>query len=290
MRRAFSAIIPVVATTRRVPSLGGGSGGEQATIAPRGRAMRAQAVFLPMPFSIILNTQKVKGGLSAASLVPAMPTSTVEDYLKAILQLQGGDDESLVGMGAVATALDVAPGTVTSMVKALADSGLVAYEPYSGVRLTDAGRQLAARVLRRHRLIELFLVEVLGLDWSQVHPEAERLEHAVSEELVERIDEMLGHPSVDPHGDPIPTRLGEVAEDRRASLVDCLQRTPLKVARITDQSAEFLQLVARHGLVPGSGVEVVGRDEAADTVGLRLADGHELQLGFRAASKVLVEA
>jgi DtxR family transcriptional regulator, Mn-dependent transcriptional regulator len=243
-----------------------------------------------MPFSIILNTQKVKGGLSAASLVPAMPTSTVEDYLKAILQLQGGDDESLVGMGAVATALDVAPGTVTSMVKALADSGLVAYEPYSGVRLTDAGRQLAARVLRRHRLIELFLVEVLGLDWSQVHPEAERLEHAVSEELVERIDEMLGHPSVDPHGDPIPTRLGEVAEDRRASLVDCLQRTPLKVARITDQSAEFLQLVARHGLVPGSGVEVVGRDEAADTVGLRLADGHELQLGFRAASKVLVEA
>ncbi|HVS02994.1 MAG TPA: metal-dependent transcriptional regulator, partial [Thermoanaerobaculia bacterium] len=111
-----------------------------------------------------------------------MPTSTVEDYLKAILQLEELAGGELVGMGSVAANLGVAPGTVTSMMKALADGGLVAYEPYSGVRLTAAGRQLALHVLRRHRLIEQFLVQVMGMDWSRVHAEADRLEHAVSDE------------------------------------------------------------------------------------------------------------
>src|SRR5512147_2517801 len=133
-----------------------------------------------------------------------MPTSTVEDYLKCILLEQELDPEALVSMGQVSAALKVAPGTVTAMMKTLADSGLVAYEPYSGVRLTPSGRQLAAHVLRRHRLIELFLVQVMGMDWSEVHGEAEHLEHAVSDRLIERMDEMLDRPAVDPHGDPIP--------------------------------------------------------------------------------------
>src|ERR1044071_3228984 len=127
-----------------------------------------------------------------------MPTSTVEDYLKCIL-LEQRDPESLVSMGQISAALKVAPGTVTAMVKTLADSGLVTYEPYSGVRLTPAGRTLAVHVLRRHRLLELFLVQIVGLDWSEVHPEAEQLEHAVSERVIDRIDELLGHPAVDPH-------------------------------------------------------------------------------------------
>src|ERR1700749_269113 len=129
-----------------------------------------------------------------------MPTSTVEDYLKQILLEQQSDPEALVPMGQISTALNVAPGTVTAMVKALADSGLVAYEPYSGVRLTPSGRQLAAHVLRRHRLTELFLVKVMGMDWSEVHTEAEELEHAVWDRMVQRMDEMLGYPSSDPHG------------------------------------------------------------------------------------------
>jgi DtxR family Mn-dependent transcriptional regulator len=218
-----------------------------------------------------------------------MPTSTVEDYLKCILLEQQLDPEALVSMGQVSAALKVAPGTVTAMVKTLADSGLVAYEPYSGVRLTPSGRQLAAHVLRRHRLIEQFLVQVMGMDWSEVHPEAEELEHAVSERLVERMDEMLGFPSVDPHGDPIPNAQGVVAAPVLPNLLTCDLGAALRVARVADQSRDFLQLVERRGLKPGSGVRIERRDEAADTVDLRLESGEPLSLGNRAASKIFVE-
>ena len=149
-------------------------------------------------------------------------TSTVEDYLKCILvhqtrvsssSLEDGEDaETTVSMGTLSSALGVAPGTVTAMMKALGESGLVNYAPYTGVRLTESGRSLATHVLRRHRLIELFLVEIMDLDWSEVHAEAELLEHAVSDRLIERMDEMLGFPSADPHGDPIPTSDGKVVE------------------------------------------------------------------------------
>src|SRR6266480_7252427 len=139
-----------------------------------------------------------------------LPSSTVENYLKAIHQGQWAltGDERLVPMGQVASALGVAPGTATTMVKALAESGLADYEPYSGVRLSPAGEKLAGLVLRRHRLVELFLVQVMGMSWAEVHDEAEQLEHVVSERLIERIDEMLGHPTHDPHGDPIPSTDG----------------------------------------------------------------------------------
>src|SRR6185503_16251646 len=107
----------------------------------------------------------------------------------------------------------------TTMVKTLSESGLVRYEPYMGVRLTEAGEKLASLVLRRHRLIELFLVRVLGMSWAEVHDEAERLEHAVSERLIERIDAMLGRPAVDPHGDPIPTAEGTMARPKYLNLL-----------------------------------------------------------------------
>ena len=141
-----------------------------------------------------------------------LPSHTVENYLKAIFQAQMAlPQEQLVQMGHLASALGVVPGTATTMVKALSESGLVRYEPYAGVRLTPAGEKLAARVLRRHRLVELFLVQVMGMSWAEVHDEAENLEHAVSDQLVERMDEMLGRPSVDPHGDPIPGPEGHVS-------------------------------------------------------------------------------
>jgi DtxR family Mn-dependent transcriptional regulator len=218
-----------------------------------------------------------------------MATSTVEDYLKCILLEQQSDPATLVSMRQISLALSVAPGTVTSMVKTLADSGLVAYEPYSGVRLTPAGSQLALHVLRRHRLIELFLVRVMGMDLSEVHAEAEELEHAVSEQLVERMDAMLGYPSVDPHGDPIPSASGAVQELDLPSLAECPLEAPLRVARIGDQSREFLKLVERRRLLPGSELRVEKRDEAADYVELRLQSGEPLHLGFRAASKIFVE-
>lgn len=218
-----------------------------------------------------------------------MPTSTVEDYLKCILAEQQDKPTGLVTMGQIGAALGVAPGTVTAMVKTLAESGLLSYEPYSGVRLTAAGEKLATHVLRRHRLIELFLVEVLGYDWSQVHEEAERLEHAVSERLIERIDEMLGRPATDPHGDPIPSREGEIPQSTGTTLLDCALREPQTVVRVSDQSSDFLRLVERRGLVPGSRVVVAARSETADSVDLETTISQPVSLGFRAASKVFVE-
>lgn len=217
-----------------------------------------------------------------------MPTSTVEDYLKQIYQAQLATPGSLVPTGQVASALGVAPGTATAMVKTLADSGLVDYEPYSGVRLTAAGEKLATHVLRRHRLVELFLVEFLGMDWSEVHGEAELLEHAISERLLERMDTMLGHPEVDPHGDPIPTKGGEVAAVDYANLLTCPVGESMMLVRVLDQATSFLQRIERYGLVPGVRLQVVSRDEHADTVHIERREGESVNLGFRAASKIQV--
>jgi DtxR family Mn-dependent transcriptional regulator len=175
------------------------------------------------------------------------------------------------------------------MVKALSESGLVRYEPYSGVRLTAAGEKLAARVLRRHRLIELFLVQVMGMSWTEVHDEAEHLEHAVSDRLIERIDEMLGRPSVDPHGDPIPGPEGTLSRPQYDTLLTCPMHESVTVRRVSDQDAEFLRFVERHDLKPGQVVTVEDRDAAADSVRLRGGNDREFTIGARAASKVLVQ-
>src|SRR5690349_7454684 len=141
-----------------------------------------------------------------------LASSTVENYLKAIYQGQAtlSARGGLVPMGQLAASLGIAPGTATTMVKALAESGLAEYEPYSGVRLTAAGERLAGLVVRRHRLVELFLVQVMGMGWAEVHEDAEQLEHAVSDRLIDRIDAMLGRPTHDPHGDPIPDADGVI--------------------------------------------------------------------------------
>jgi DtxR family Mn-dependent transcriptional regulator len=220
-----------------------------------------------------------------------LPSHTVENYLKAIFLAQVAllPSEQLVPMGQLASALGVVPGTATTMVKALAESGLVRYEPYAGVRLTQAGEKLAARVLRRHRLIELFLVQVMGMSWTEVHDEAEHLEHAVSDRLIERIDEMLGRPSADPHGDPIPGPEGTLSRPDYDSLLTCPLGEAVTVRRVSDQDSEFLRFVERHDLKPGQVVRVEDRDPAADSVKLR-GQNREFTIGARAASKVLVEA
>jgi DtxR family Mn-dependent transcriptional regulator len=220
-----------------------------------------------------------------------LPSSTVENYLKAIFvsESQLGSGQRLVPMGQLAAALGVAPGTATTMVKALAESGLAEYEPYNGVRLTAAGSRLAALVLRRHRLIELFLVQMLGMKWDEVHEEAELLEHVVSDRLIERIDEMLGRPEADPHGDPIPTREGELVRRELDTLLSCPLNTPVTVTRVTDQDAAFLRFIEGHALMPGQSIEVEARDEVSDSVRLKLPSNQRLTIGMRAASKVLVD-
>lgn len=193
-------------------------------------------------------------------------------------------------MGQLASTLGIAPGTATTMVKALAESGLATYEPYNGVRLTSAGEKLATRVLRRHRLIELFLVQVMGMRWDEVHDDAEQLEHVVSDRLVERIDDMLGHPEVDPHGDPIPTADGKLVSPPLATLLTCPLHTPVTVARVTDQDAAFLRFIESHDLKPGQRIEVEARDEVSDAVRLKGPNDARMTIGARAASKLLVTA
>jgi DtxR family Mn-dependent transcriptional regulator len=218
-----------------------------------------------------------------------LPSQTVENYLKTIYLAQADQSSSqeLVPVGQLAAALRVVPGTATTMMKTLAESGLVHYEPYMGVRLTKAGEKLASLVLRRHRLIELFLVKVLGMSWAEVHDEAELLEHAVSERLIDRIDEMLGRPEVDPHGDPIPTAKGHMPRPEYADLLTAPLAVPLVITRVTDQDPGFLRFVEQHRLMPGCTVTIEGREASSDAVRIRAEAGELVSLGARAAAKVL---
>lgn len=219
-----------------------------------------------------------------------MASSTVENYLKQICMAQQDLPATAerVSMGALASAMAVAPGTATAMIKALSESGLVDYEPRAGVRLTAAGERLALHVLRRHRLIELFLVQVLGLDWSEVHDEAEELEHAISDKVLDRLDAMLGHPTVDPHGDPIPSSGGHIVLDPLQNLATCHLHQPVQIARVLDQNRGFLTFANTAGLVPGTSVTVERRDTDADAVHIRSADRQSAIIGTSAARKILV--
>jgi DtxR family Mn-dependent transcriptional regulator len=221
-----------------------------------------------------------------------LPSSTVENYLKAIYLGTGrlAPPERLLPMGQLAGSLGVAPGTATTMVKTLAESGLVEYEPYAGVALTAAGQKLAALVVRRHRVVELFLVQVMGYSWDEVHDEAEQLEHAVSDRLIDRMDEMLGRPEVDPHGDPIPDSAGIVKAQAAQTLLTCPLRTPVTITRVIDQDRSFLRFVEHHHLKPGEAIEVEDRDAVADSVRVRGKGDRQITIGTRAASKVLVQA
>ncbi|HEX2340881.1 MAG TPA: iron dependent repressor, metal binding and dimerization domain protein [Vicinamibacterales bacterium] len=220
------------------------------------------------------------------------PSQTVENYLKAIYhaQVAQSDPKALVPMGHLSSALGVVPGTATTMVKTLAESGLVRYEPYTGVRLTAAGEKLAARVLRRHRLVELFLVQVMGMSWTEVHEEAEQLEHAVSDRVIERMDEMLGRPEVDPHGDPIPGPEGKVVQPAYETLLSCPLGTPVTIRRVLDQDPDFLRFIEESDLKPGQTIRIERRDPAADRVSVRGPEDRVITVGARAAAKVLVQA
>jgi DtxR family Mn-dependent transcriptional regulator len=218
-----------------------------------------------------------------------LASTTVENYLKAIYRGQSALAEGQhVPMGQLATALTVVPGTATTMVKALAESGLVSYEPYVGVRLTAAGEKLAVMVLRRHRLVELFLVQVMGMNWTEVHDEAEHLEHVVSDRLIQRIDEMLGHPQVDPHGDPIPDATGTLHLHEYHNLLTCPLHARVTITRVLDQNPTFLKFIEESQLMPGRAIEVASRDTAADSVSVNAPDG-SITMGARAASKLLVQ-
>jgi DtxR family transcriptional regulator, Mn-dependent transcriptional regulator len=182
-------------------------------------------------------------------------TRAMEDYLKALFEL--GEHE--VKPRSLAGALGVSPASVTGMLQKLDELRLVTYRKYHGASLTAAGRAVALETLRHHRLLETYLAHALGYAWHEVHDEAERLEHVISEEFEERVDALLGHPTYDPHGDPIPRRDGTVPPSQGGplSLVEVGER--VVITRIVDQDPEVLTYLAHHGLVPGAEVEIVER-------------------------------
>ena len=217
-----------------------------------------------------------------------MASITVENYLKHILLL-AQDSDTLVSMGALAASLEVVPGTVTTMVKSLAGEGLVEHQPRQGVRLTDRGRRVALGIIRRHRLVETFLVNVLKMDWASVHSEAEQLEHAISDDVLDRLDALLGYPVSDPHGDPIPSAQGKISSQIYATLATCAVARSLRVVRVTEQTPDFLQFAEKNGLLPGAVVRVTDRNLAAGLVSLKNSRNRTSALGLAAAGKILVE-
>jgi DtxR family transcriptional regulator, Mn-dependent transcriptional regulator len=185
-------------------------------------------------------------------------TAAVEDYLKAIYMLQGSGEPA--STNALAARLDVTPAAVSGMLRKLAALGLVEHEPYHGVRLTERGRLVALEVIRHHRLLELFLVESLGMGWDEVHAEAEVLEHVLSEELEELIAAKLGNPTLDPHGDPIPSRELAIADD--AGSCDLYQLEPGDrgtFVRVSDADPEMLRYLTERGIRPGARLDVLER-------------------------------
>lgn len=214
-----------------------------------------------------------------------MPTSTVENYLKAIL-VRSADADSVVSTGAISEALGVTPGTITTMVKSLAAQGFLEHQPREGVRLTREGRAQALAVVRKHRLVETFLVQVLKMDWKEVHEEAEALEHAISDRVLARIDAILDHPESDPHGDPIPTEKSpQIDHGRGLTLATCEPTAQMRVERILDQTPAFLEFIQRTGLKPGAKVKVRERDRASGVVRCELR-GSEATLGLPEAGKI----
>lgn len=179
------------------------------------------------------------------------------DCLKAIYKLQV--QESPVATSALAARLGVTEPTVTAMVKRLAKMGLVFHTPYRGVQLTSSGEKVALEIIRHHRLLELYLVEALGLSWDKVHAEADRLEHLLSEEVEERMDAALGHPTIDPHGDPIPTRDGQIDQAAYRSLADLEPGETATVRRVPDDDPKLLQYLAELGLVPNARIQLLDK-------------------------------
>jgi len=185
-----------------------------------------------------------------------MPSESVQDYLKAIWKLERDGPATT---SALAAELGVTPASATAMVKKLAGLGLVEHERYRGVRLTPSGERAALEVIRHHRLLELYLMKALGLGLDEVHAEAERLEHYLSEDLESRIDAALGHPTHDPHGDPIPTAELELVADDSRWLTEVADGTEAVVSRVPDGDPELLRYLASLGIVPDQPIVLVGR-------------------------------
>jgi DtxR family transcriptional regulator, Mn-dependent transcriptional regulator len=224
--------------------------------------------------------------MSATAHAPV--SAPVEDYVKAIYALTLEPDQT-ASTSQIAERLGLTAGSVSTMVKRMDASGLAEHVPYRGVRLTPAGRKLALAVIRRHRLLELFLATSLDIPWEDVHGFADALEHAASDELIELIAIKLGDPVADPHGDPIPNRLLEVDDRAQPTIADLAPGERARVARVSDAEPQMLRYLTEQGIGIGAELELVERQPFDGPCLVRLRDGSERNLGIRLAQAIHVE-
>lgn len=216
----------------------------------------------------------------------AVRTPAVEDYSKAIFALESRSEEP-VSTNALAERLGITAGSVSAMLKRLDELGLISHVPYRGVRLTEAGRRIALEVIRHHRLLESYLAEVLGMPWDRVHAEAEVLEHVLSDDLEALIDAKLGNPTVDPHGDPIPSPDYDLQEGRTLGLDELAIGARGRFVRVSDSDPEMLRYLAEHGIALGADLEVVERQPFGGPLFVRFgADTHALGDALARAMRV----
>lgn len=215
-----------------------------------------------------------------------MFSPVVEDYLKAIWTLQ--QTESPVSTSRIAERLGLTAAAVTAMVKRLAEQGLLRHEPYYGVRLTSAGELASLQIIRRHRVLELFLTEVLGYEWDRVHDEAERLEHAASDELIERLARLLGEPERDPHGSVIPTAEGEIEQVDYPCLSEAGVGDTCRVIEVRVRDPEQLRYLGSMNLYPGAELEVTGRAPFEGPISVTV-NGEPRVIAHTLAARILID-
>jgi DtxR family Mn-dependent transcriptional regulator len=225
--------------------------------------------------------------VSAARAIKMVPglSGPVEDYLKAIYDLERSGEAAETN--AIAKRLNIAPPSVSGMVRRLAKYGLITHEKYHGARLTAAGRKAALQTIRRHRVIEAYLTEALGYSWDRVHDEAERLEHAASDELIDRMAKAIGEPETDPHGAPIPTREGTLKEKAVMTLASLTAGATARVERVSDESPERLRYLKELGIVPGAPVKLVERAPFDGPITVKV-DASKKTISAELATQILV--
>lgn len=212
-------------------------------------------------------------------------SQAVEDYLKAIYTLESEGEGA--STSSIAESMNVSSASATNMIKRLSKMGLVDYQSYRGAALTTAGRKIALEIIRHHRLLELYLLEVMGYSWDEVHEEAEKLEHHISEQFEDKIAELLDNPTHDPHGDPIPTKEGVMPEMNAVSLTEAEVDKPYIVSRVRDQDPDLLRYLEKIGLLPGVKVTVKNKEPFNGPITL-LIEETEQALGYEMATKIFI--
>ncbi|WP_069132410.1 metal-dependent transcriptional regulator [Rhodohalobacter halophilus] len=214
-------------------------------------------------------------------------SQSVEDYLKAIYKLDQ-EGENGVSNSRLAEEMGVAGASVTNMVKRLSKMGLVEYESYYGSRLTKSGEEIALEIIRHHRLLELYLKEMMGYSWDEVHDEAEKLEHHISEQFEDRIAELLNNPKYDPHGDPIPAKDGSMPQEHLFSLLEIKEETPCIIRRVKNQDPDLLRYLEERNLIPGVKIKVSRREPFDGPIHIFVEGEKGVAIGASVASDIYV--